>query len=99
MKAQANCSGRRPSLNSGPSMDFNVSRVENVSYARRQIGIGERLGNQLNAWIEAAMMNNGITSISGRVEDFELRTPPAGLFNKLASIHAWKPDIGEQQID
>ena len=73
-----------------------ASRVENVSHARGQVGIGEWLGNQLNARIEATVMNDGIASISGRIENLQLRTPPECLFNKLASIHARQADIREQ---
>jgi len=67
---------------------------------RGEIGIGERLEDDLYARIEASLMDNGVSSVSGRVEDFQPRLPSQRLFGELATIHAArKPDIGEKQAD
>ena len=65
-----------------------------------RIGVRERLEHYLDGRMEASLINDGVSGVSGRIEDFELRLPPQRLFGELATIHtAGKPNIGEKQAD
>src|SRR5690348_14240735 len=66
----------------------------------REIGVRKRLEDDLDARIEASLMDDGVSGVPGRIEDFEPRLPSQGMFGELATIHAaWEPDIGEKQAD
>ena len=66
----------------------------------RKIGVRERLEDDLDARIKAPLVDDRVSGVAGRIEDFEPRLPSQRLFGELATIHtARKPDIGEQQAD
>jgi hypothetical protein len=50
--------------------------VQHAPELCREIGVGERLEDNLEAWIEPPMMHDGIPGISGGVEHLELWLPP-----------------------
>ena len=50
--------------------------VQHAPELCREIGVGERLEDDLEAWIEPPMMHDGIPGISGGVEHLELWLPP-----------------------
>ena len=54
----------------------NALIVQHAPELCREIGVGERLEDDLEAWIEPAMMHDGIPGISGGVEHLELWLPP-----------------------
>jgi hypothetical protein len=66
----------------------------------RKIGVRERLEHDLDGRIEASLINDGVSGVAGRIEDFEPRLPSQRLFGELATIHTpRKPDIGEKQAN
>ncbi len=74
--------------------------IEHVPELGAERCIGERLGDQLHARIEAAVMDNGVASVAGREQDPEIAPGQAGLIRQLPAIHAaGQADVGEQELD
>jgi hypothetical protein len=70
--------------------------VQHPSYPRSQIGVGERLEDDLDAGIEASLVDDGVTGVAGRIEDLETWSPSLSLISELPTVHAaGKPDIRE----
>jgi hypothetical protein len=59
----------------------------------------DRLLDEMNAWIEPAMMDDGIAGVPGHEQNFEIGAQPLRRFRQLATIHPGQDNIGQQQID
>jgi hypothetical protein len=91
-----------PPARGDPLLQIELARliVQHSADLCRKIGVRERLEDDLDIRIEASLMNDGISGVAGRIQDFEPRLPSQRLFGELATIHtARKPDIGEKQAD
>ena len=69
--------------------------LQHVAYLPTQGVDGEWFGQQLDIRIEQAVMNDGITGIAGRVQDFEPWRAGASLMRQPAAVHSRQPDISQ----
>src|ERR1035437_7804497 len=76
---------------------FRFSGSQNFSYLEGKLLQRERLGNQLDAGIEHAIVYDRVASIACRVENLQIRLSTLSLFGKLPPIHIWHDDVREQE--
>src|SRR5215831_5804235 len=70
--------------------------LQYVAYLAAQGVDREWLGQQLDIGVEQAMMDDGITGIAGRVEDFESWRTGARLLGKPVAVHSRQADISQE---
>ena len=74
--------------------------VKNIPELFRERRVREWPGDQQNARIEAAIVDNGIACIGGREQDLERRMALSCRVRELPPVHsAGQSDVGEQQPD
>ena len=61
--------------------------------------VGERLGDHLDARIEAAAVHDRVARVAGRIDDFEFRLHRARPVRELAAGHPGHHHVGEHKID
>ncbi len=61
--------------------------IENVSQLFRKRSLAEGLRNQLDAGIKPAIMDDGVSCITRREQDFKVRTALSRLVRELTAIH------------
>jgi hypothetical protein len=77
-----------------------VTPVEGAPEHAGKIQFAVRLGQQEDATIEPAMMDDGVFGLAGREQHLERRTPPRHFIGELPTVHlAGHDHVGEKQIE
>jgi hypothetical protein len=74
--------------------------IQGITHARREVGVGEGLGDHARLMIQPPLIEDCVTGIAGREKDLEARTTTAGLGGELVAVaSAGKEEVGEEQVD
>ena len=65
----------------------------------RQLGLGNRLLQHVNALIQATLMDYSVSGVAGHVENFDAGTQALRLISELPSGEAGHDYIGQKQIN
>src|SRR5256885_17182077 len=55
---------------------FDARRIEQIANARRQIGLGDRLLDDLDAQVQPSLVDDGVARIARHEQDAEARPAP-----------------------
>ena len=72
--------------------------VEHIANTRRELHARERLGDQLDARVEPALVHDRVARIPSREQHLDVGTQLARRGNELRAVDAWQADVGEDQL-
>lgn len=73
--------------------------VKDLADCPGQYGRREWLFDQYQAGIQRSLVNDHVFSISGHVDNAEIRALPGKQFGELTSVHLRHDDIGKKKVD
>ena len=73
--------------------------LEDLAQFSRQLVERERLGEEMHAGVEHAIVHDGVLGEAGHVQDPQTGTECPRLLRKLASVDVGHDDIGQHQVD
>src|SRR5262245_49583654 len=73
--------------------------VERRAHAHSQLRLGYRFLQEIDTFIQTALMDDGVPGIAGHIQDPYSRAKTLGFPRQLTTVPARHDDVGEQQID